>query len=92
MARAKKGTVTVQSHRGMLRLSLPRNWFNGKRKYLILGLSDTAKNRDIALAKASIMQSDYIYERFDFTLDKYRLETAPENEQQSMLEIFQQFK
>lgn len=91
MARAKKGTISIQSHRGMLRLSFPRHWFNGNRKYLILGLPDTSENRKIALAKASIMQSDYIYERFDFTLEKYRFESAPEQEKLSMLELFEQY-
>ena len=92
MTRAKKGKISIQAHRGMLRLSFSRSWFNGKRKYFMLGLPDTPKNREIAKAKASIMESDYIYEKFDFTLNKYRLETAPEDQSVSLLDIFQQYK
>lgn len=89
--RAKKGTITIENFRGMLRLRLPRTWFNGKLKWFSLNLSDTSENRKIAFAKASIMQSDYIYERFDFTLEKYRFESAPEQEKLSMLELFEQY-
>jgi integrase len=38
------------------------------------------------------MQTDYIYERFDFTLEKYRLEQAPDPTQLSLLEIFEQYR
>jgi integrase len=77
MTRAKKGTIVIDNRNGFLRLRLPRHFFNGEQKYLSLGLPDTTENRKIALAKASIMQSDYIYERFDFSLEKYKFNTAP---------------
>jgi integrase len=57
-----------------------------------LGLADTSENREIAQAKANQMEIDYIYERFDFTLEKYKLEKAPEENAISFLELFQQFK
>ena len=76
MGRAKKGTIGVDSYRGMLRLRLPRHWFNGKLKFLSLSLPDTPENRLIAQAKVGIMESDYIYDRFDFTLEKYKFTTA----------------
>lgn len=91
MARAKKGTISIDNFRGMLRLRLPRTWFGGKLKFFSLGLPDTPENRKIAEAKIGIMQSDYIYERFDFTLDKYRFESAPEQEKLSILQLFEQY-
>ncbi|WP_324282463.1 tyrosine-type recombinase/integrase [Cyanobacterium aponinum UTEX 3221] len=91
MARAKKGTISVENFRGMLRLYLPRTWFNGKKKYFSLGLPDTPENRKIAEAKVGLMTADYIYERFDFTLEKYRLDTAPQEEKLSMLDIYSQY-
>lgn len=89
--RAKKGTVSVDSFRGMLRLRLPRNWFNGKLKFLSLGLADTPENRLIAEAKIGIMQSDYIYERFDFSLEKYKLTTAEPEPEFSLADLFLQY-
>ncbi len=66
------GTVTVESYRQRLRLRLPRQVFEGKQKYLALGLADTKINRKIAEAKAHEIESDIVLERFDYTLDKYR--------------------
>lgn len=91
MARAKKGTITIENFRGMLRLRLPRHWFNGKTKWFSLHLPDTPENQKIAKAKANLMENDYIYERFDFTLEKYRFDTAPENPTLSILDIYLQY-
>lgn len=89
--RAKKGTISIDSRNGILRLRLPRTWFNGKLKWFNLHLPDNPQNRLISEAKIGIMHSDYIYERFDFTLEKYRFESAPEQEKLSMLELFEQY-
>ena len=56
----------------VLDLRLPRQLYEGKQKYLTLGLDDTPGNRAIAQAKAKQIESDIIYERFDLTLNKYR--------------------
>jgi integrase len=69
--KGRKGTVTVSSDRGMLRLHLPRHLFDGKQKYLLLGLADTPVNRQAAILKAQAIESDIAFERFDFTLSKY---------------------
>ncbi|HEY9657059.1 MAG TPA: DUF3596 domain-containing protein, partial [Allocoleopsis sp.] len=71
-SRASKGSVTVEEFRGRLRLHLPRFLYEGKNKYLSLGLDDTPENRKLAEAKARSIESDIIYERFDPTLNKYR--------------------
>ena len=88
MARAKKGTITVDNFRGMLRLRLPRSWFNGKLKFFSLGLSDTIDNQKIARAKANLMENDYIYEKFDFTFEKYKLTTADPESEISLNDLF----
>ncbi len=66
-----KGTVSVESFRDRLRLRLPRQLFDGKQKYLSLGLPDTELNRRAAKAKAKLIESDIALERFDHTLEKY---------------------
>ena len=69
MSRNPKGSVTVESVRGRLRLRLPRFC---PTRYLSLNLADTARNRKIALAKAGQIESDIVFERFDITLNRYR--------------------
>ncbi|NJL10211.1 MAG: DUF3596 domain-containing protein [Calothrix sp. SM1_7_51] len=46
--------------------------YAGVRQYLSLGLTDSPANRQIASAKAKLIESDIIYERFDPTLEKYK--------------------
>ena len=91
MSRAKKGSVSIHNRKGFLRLRLPRNWFNGKLKFLSLHLPDTPENREIANAKANLMENDFIYERFDFSLEKYKLSTAPQI-QISFVQLFEEFQ
>ena len=91
MTRAKKGTVSIYVQAGFLRLRLPRGWFHGKLKFLSLHLPDTPENRAIAKAKANLMENDFIYERFDFSLEKYKLSTAPQI-QISFIDLFEEFK
>jgi hypothetical protein len=52
--RSSKGSVTVETFQGRLRLRLPRQLFNSKQKYLTLGLTDTDANRKVAEAKAGV--------------------------------------
>uniref|UniRef100_B8HR85 Integrase family protein n=1 Tax=Cyanothece sp. (strain PCC 7425 / ATCC 29141) TaxID=395961 RepID=B8HR85_CYAP4 len=70
-AKRNKGSVGVESFQGRLRLRLPRELYGGKQKYLTLGLDDTHENRKLAEAKASQIEADIAYERFDPTLAKY---------------------
>lgn len=79
MARASKGSVTVESVAGRLRLRLPRHIFNGQKKYLSLYLSDTKENRKVAEAKAQTIMADIALERFDRTLKKYTSPYAPDD-------------
>ncbi|EAW36289.1 Arm DNA-binding domain-containing protein [Lyngbya sp. PCC 8106] len=75
-SRRRKGRVGVSSCKGVLRLSLPRFLFEGKRKYLYLGLQDNPDNRKLAEAKARQIEADIIYERFDPTLERYHPQKA----------------
>ena len=73
-----KGSVSVESFQGRLRLRLPRQLFDGKQKYLTLGLPDTDLNRRTAQAKAKLIESDIALERFDYTLAKYGKPQSPQ--------------
>ncbi|MEG4446266.1 tyrosine-type recombinase/integrase [Microcoleus sp. AT9_B5] len=73
--RASYGSVVVQNFRGRLRLRLPRFLYGGEQKYLSLGMPDTSENRQLAEAKAQLIESDIKFERFDPTLKKYKTQT-----------------
>lgn len=90
--KASKGTVGVESFQGRLRLRLPRQLYEGKQKYLTLGLPDTEQNRKIALAKAKRLESDIALERFDFTLAKYDPKTAKYDPKTAKLTVVQSIK
>lgn len=66
--RYRKGSVAIIVSNGWLQLRF--NW-GGKRHYLSLGLQESKANRKVAEAKAKLIASDIIYERFDPTLQKY---------------------
>jgi integrase len=76
-AKNAKGSVSIEAFQGRLRLRLPRQLFDGKQKYLTLGLPDTVVNRRLAEAKAMLMESDIKLERFDVTLVKYGAKQTP---------------
>jgi integrase len=77
MPKAPKGTVSVASQSGMLRL----RWrVNGKPYSLPLGLADNPFHRRIAKGRAAQIQSDIALERFDPTLKKYRQGEIPKSE------------
>lgn len=67
-----KGSVGVEVFQRRLRLRLPRELFEGKQKYLTLGLSDTKVNRKLAEMKKAQVVEDILKERFDLTLAKYK--------------------
>jgi hypothetical protein len=58
--RASKGSVSLESREGRLRLHLPRQLYNGKQKYLTLGLADTSENRIEAERKARTIELDIL--------------------------------
>lgn len=73
MPKAPKGTVSVAAQDGMLRL----RWrVLGKPYTLPLGLADNPLHRRIAQGRASEIQADLAFDRFDPTLRKYRAEKA----------------
>ena len=72
-SRRRKGRVSVEPCNGSLRL---RFTACGKRQCLSLSLSDTPANRKVADAKASLIESDLAWDRFDPTLEKYKPQRA----------------
>lgn len=91
MARKPKGSVGVESFQGRLRLRLPRQVATGNR-YLTLGLADTRENRKIALAKAKLIESDIVLERFDASLEKYKPPTyKPITEKMTLTELWEEY-
>lgn len=67
----RKGTVAVISSNGSLQL---RFNYEGKRRYLSLGLADNAGNRQKAEFKAHQIEEDIFYQRLEPTLARYRAE------------------
>lgn len=88
--RNPKGSVTVESVGGRLRLRLPRHVFSGRQKYLMLYLSDNPMNRKIAEAKAQLVESDIALERFDPSLKKYLSPYAP-SDSPPLIEIWDKY-
>lgn len=74
-SKKSKGSVGIEVFQGRLRLRLPRSLYDGKQKYLTLGLDNTPQNRKFAEAKAKDMEADIASERFDPTLNQYRSKT-----------------
>ena len=94
-SKRRKGQVGVSSYNGVLRLSLPRFLFEGKRKYLYLGLKDNPKNCKAAELKAQQIEADIFHERFDPTLERYRPQKTVTIEQpkttQTLSGLYQQY-
>lgn len=67
--KSKRGTVTVEGFRGMLRF----RWsFKSKRYGFSMGVPDTVVNRIVAAGKAKVIEGDMVTGNFDESLDKYR--------------------
>lgn len=67
--KALKGSVQIKSSNNRLQLVFS---FGGKRHYLSTGHPDTPQYRQLAQMKASEIEKDILYERFDPTLEKYK--------------------
>ena len=90
--RQPKGTVTISNCRGMLRLQLPRHLFGGQQRYLYLGLPDTPINRTAAEARAQVIMSDIAFDRFDSTLERYRLTAIQVDNSLPLGELWEKYK
>jgi integrase len=71
--KASKGSVQIKSSNNRLQLVFS---FGGKRHYLSAGYPDTSEYRKLAKMKASEIEKDILYERFDPTLEKYKPKSA----------------
>jgi integrase len=72
-SKALKGSVQIKSSNNRLQLVFS---FGGKRHYLSTGYPDTPQYRKLAKMKASEIEKDILYERFDSTLEKYKPKSA----------------
>lgn len=72
MSRTPKGSISVVSVRGRLKLCFPRPWFGGEQVYLALGIPNTEDNRLYAQGKARDIQIEYQKGQFDWGLTKYK--------------------
>jgi integrase len=79
----KHGIASLESHRGRLRIHLPKAYYAGKNKYLNLFLADNEKNRGIALDKLDWINGDIVNDRLDVTLERYQ----PQAKQQAYLTL-----
>ena len=85
--KAKKGTVSVTSDRGRLRLG----WrYLGERYFLFIGLPDTATNRKVAEAKAFQIELDIKSGHFDPTLKVYKGK-LPSRNRLLVIDLFNKF-
>jgi integrase len=71
--KASAGSVRIKVSNGRLQLVFSHA---GKRYYLSLGLVDSPTHRKAAKAKAKLIESDIVFERFDPTLAKYRPQSS----------------
>lgn len=70
--RSPKGSVSVQSFRGWLRLV----WtYQGTRQFVYVGLPDNPMNRRIAEARATQIYVDLQSGNYDASLKKYKPES-----------------
>lgn len=65
--------VSVSVNKGKLRITIPKSISGKPGSYIYLGLEDTPNNRKIAQAKAGELELDVLYERVDFSLEKYKI-------------------
>lgn len=70
LGKAKKGSVSIYAQDGMLRLNFRAN---GQRYRFSLGIADTDINRVKANQIAQQIELDILSNRFDATLDSYRI-------------------
>lgn len=88
--RNKKGSVSVDSRAGMLRL----RWrYRSTPKQLSLGFADTLPNRYRARGMAAQIEADMVSGNYDTTLNKYRLIAKPQPVTAALptAELFDQF-
>lgn len=71
MTKNPRGSISISSVKGRLRLQFPRAWFDGTQKYHALNLPDTNDNRLHAATVVRDMEWDYLKGQFDRTLAKY---------------------
>ena len=94
MVKKYRGKVGVSENKGKLRITIPKSVSGKAGTYLSLGLSaDKPENWKIAQAKASLLESDILYEKVDKTYDRYRVlkKVVPLEERVTFLDLFEEY-
>lgn len=89
--KAAKGTIKIKNSRGWLQLVFT---FNGRRRYLSLGVEDSKSARSLAQMKAKKIELDILSGNFDETLAKYKYGAngnAAESQNPSLAELWDKF-
>lgn len=88
--RNKKGSVNLTVINGLLVLSLPRFLF-GDKKRIFLGVPDTPINRRAAEEKKAVIEADIAFDRFDYSLEKYKRNNPIEIEEINLLDLWDNY-
>ncbi|MUL36366.1 site-specific integrase [Gloeocapsopsis dulcis] len=98
LAKSPKGSVSVESFQGRLRLRLPRQLYSGTQKRIAIGLADTPENRIEAERKARTIELDILTDNFDPTLKKYQpkthltvIESVKQKQEPSITELWAKY-
>ncbi|WP_310482555.1 tyrosine-type recombinase/integrase [Chamaesiphon sp. VAR_48_metabat_403] len=77
MARNPHGSIALVAAAGRLKLQFPRKWFDGKQKYLALGLTENPDNRLYASNLIREIEWDYLKGELDPSFRKYFPQRKP---------------
>jgi integrase len=76
MTKTPKGSISVVSVKGRLKLRFPRQWFGGEQISLSLEICDSEDNQLYAKGKARDIEIEYLKGEFDWQLTKYKPQTG----------------
>lgn len=94
MEKKYRGKVGVSENKSRLRITIPKSVSGKAGTYLNLGLrADKPDNWKLARAKASLLESDILYEKVDKTYDRYRVlkKVAAVQKSITFLELFEEY-
>lgn len=84
----RKGQIGVLVKEGRLRLSIPREVYGGRQKFIYLGCPDNPEYRGKANNAAKQVEIDLINGEFDFTHQKYIKMVNPQQPRLTVVETF----
>ncbi len=97
-SRQPRGSVGLETVNGKLRIRLPRYLYEGKQRYISLGLEDTLENNVKANEVISDIQYDIRKDQFDFSRKKYKpqhlklvINQIAQNREPSIIQLWEQY-